>query len=220
MTEKFRVPIAISGYGGSGKTEVGKLVAKKLGFQFLSGGHYIRALGKELGKSTDNGEFQKYREDFPEIDYKLDFKQFYDLCKGSIVLESRFGALYHPCRSTTVLHGFHEKIGVNRKHVMVPGKVFTIFLSCGEEVRHQRLYKRAQDNWKEGDPAVTFDLVKANEIKRHQSDLRLYEKRYQGLNPFDDFYSEYLIGSDIGTVDAIAETVVKKYHIHVKELGF
>ncbi len=216
MEGKFLVPIVISGLGGCGKSVSAKLVAEKLGMEVRSGGGYIRALAKEHGKNVDNGEFQKYREDHPEIDIKLDQMQFHDLCKGNMVLESRFGALYHPHRSSILLHGFHEKIGVKRKDVLLPGKVFTIFLSCDDHVRYQRLYTRASRDPRTS--GITFDQIIENEKRRHQSDLDLYKKLYN-LNPFDPFYSEYMIGVEDKSPEENANTIINKYKYHLQING-
>jgi cytidylate kinase len=216
MSTKFRPPIAISGYGGSGKSTAARLVAKKLGFELKSGGNYMRELAEKMGLNPSNGEFQKYRETHPEIDYKLDSMQFEALRKGGIVLESRFGVLYHPHSSSIVLNGFHEKIGVNPKHILPPGHVFTIYLSCDTNVRYQRLYKRISEDPKTA--GITFEQVVRDEEKRQSSDYELYEKSY-GLNPFDSFYSEYHIAVEDLSPEENAEKIVRKYQKHIELKG-
>ena len=67
----FRVPIlAISGPHGAGKSTVAKLVAKKLGYQYISAGDMFRTIAKEQGKTLE--EFSKLAETNEEIDKRID----------------------------------------------------------------------------------------------------------------------------------------------------
>lgn len=62
--------ITISGYPGSGKTTVGKMLAKKLGGPYYSIGGIRRAMAKEKGMTLE--EFNRYGETHPNTDREVD----------------------------------------------------------------------------------------------------------------------------------------------------
>jgi predicted cytidylate kinase len=83
--------ITISGYAGTGKSSVGKALAEKLNYQFLSVGNFAREFAeKEFNMSIN--EFQEKCEDEPQLDDLVNYK-FRDLCNGSenIVADFRLG---------------------------------------------------------------------------------------------------------------------------------
>jgi radical S-adenosyl methionine domain-containing protein 2 len=86
--------ITISGYAGTGKSTVGKMLADRLGYGFLSVGNFAREFAeKEFGMGIN--EFQtKCRED-PALDDFVNLK-FRDLCngEGKIVADFRLGFLF------------------------------------------------------------------------------------------------------------------------------
>lgn len=63
--------ISLSGLAGSGKTTIGKLLAKKTDFEFISMGNYSRKLAEEK-YSMDINEFQNFCAQNPQIDELLD----------------------------------------------------------------------------------------------------------------------------------------------------
>lgn len=80
--------ITISGPIGSGKSTVGKILARKLGYGFFSGGYFFRKQAKDQGMTVE--EFNLYAEGHPEIDRKQD-EMIVDFLSGrdNIVVESR-----------------------------------------------------------------------------------------------------------------------------------
>jgi len=64
--------ITISGLHGTGKSTVGKLIAKALGLNYYSTGQAFRDLAIEKNMTLE--EFTKYVENHPEIDKELDNK--------------------------------------------------------------------------------------------------------------------------------------------------
>jgi len=83
--------IAISGTPGSGKTTVGKLLAKKLGLDFVSTGLIFRQMADE--RNMDLESFSKLAETDPAPDKELDSRQVKLAKKGNVVLEGRLSGL-------------------------------------------------------------------------------------------------------------------------------
>ncbi|WP_370214959.1 viperin family antiviral radical SAM protein [Mesoflavibacter profundi] len=82
--------ITLSGFAGTGKSTVGKLIQEKLNYQFLSIGNYTRSYAKEKYQMSIN-EFQKLCHSKPEIDYKID-RDFLKLCNQDyLVIDYRLG---------------------------------------------------------------------------------------------------------------------------------
>jgi predicted cytidylate kinase len=83
--------ITLSGNAGSGKSTVGKLIAQKLGYEFVSVGDFSRKYAeKEFGLSIN--EFQGKCKQLPELDDLID-KKFKEHCNkhDSIVADYRLG---------------------------------------------------------------------------------------------------------------------------------
>ena len=78
--------ITLSGLAGSGKSTIGKLLAKKMGWQFISIGNYSRGYAKEKFNLGIN-EFQAYCKEHPEEDQMIDkhFASKINSSKGTIV---------------------------------------------------------------------------------------------------------------------------------------
>lgn len=83
--------ITISGYAGTGKSTVGKMLADRLGCRFLSVGNFARELAEnEFGMSIN--EFQAKCKNEPDLDDFVNHK-FRDICnsEGNIVADFRLG---------------------------------------------------------------------------------------------------------------------------------
>ncbi len=83
--------ITLSGFAGSGKSTVGKLIEDQLKFEFISVGNYSRAFAKQKHGMTIN-QFQKHCISHPELDNLIDDK-FKTECnsKDNIVIDYRLG---------------------------------------------------------------------------------------------------------------------------------
>lgn len=88
--KKFPSKITISGCVGSGKTTVGKILASKLGYDFISIGNKTRQYAESRGMSIS--VFQERCLTNPETDREID-KQFSVECNGTenIVIDYRLG---------------------------------------------------------------------------------------------------------------------------------
>jgi predicted cytidylate kinase len=83
--------ITLSGFAGTGKSTVGKIIEKELGFKFISVGNYTRDFAeKEFGLNIN--EFQEKCKNEPELDKLIDEK-FKAECnsKSKLVIDYRLG---------------------------------------------------------------------------------------------------------------------------------
>lgn len=82
--------ITIAGDLASGKGTVAKILAKELGFEIYSNGHYFRELAKQNGMSVT--EFNEYVESHPEIDQKIEksAKEYTDI-HDNLIIDARLG---------------------------------------------------------------------------------------------------------------------------------
>lgn len=83
--------ITLSGFAGSGKSTIGKIIGEQLNFEFISVGNYSRAFAKrEFGLSIN--QFQEKRKEIPNIDKVID-EQFKKECnsKNNIIVDYRLG---------------------------------------------------------------------------------------------------------------------------------
>ena len=79
--------LTISGLHGTGKSTIGKLIAKALNIKYYSTGQAFRDLAKQMNMSLE--EFTKFVEEHPEIDNKLDEKVIQVAKEGNIIVDSQ-----------------------------------------------------------------------------------------------------------------------------------
>ena len=85
--------ITISGFHGTGKSTIGKLLAKKLNLNYYSTGYAFRDLAEEMNMTLE--EFTIYTEKHPEIDEKLDEKVIkIGKMQDNIVIESLLSSYF------------------------------------------------------------------------------------------------------------------------------
>ncbi|MFX1327375.1 MAG: (d)CMP kinase [Promethearchaeota archaeon] len=116
--------ITISGLHGSGKSTIGKLIAKKLKIQYYSTGEIFRDLANEMNMTLE--EFTDYVEKNPKIDQKLDNKLIEISQKGNIIIDSQ-------------LSGYILKSIAD----------FKILLTCPLEIRVKRMAERDNISYEE-----------------------------------------------------------------------
>ncbi|MFW9770677.1 MAG: (d)CMP kinase [Candidatus Thorarchaeota archaeon] len=148
--------ITISGLHGTGKSTIGKLIAKALGLTFYSTGEAFRELAHE--KKMTLKEFTEYAENNPDIDLELDNKVIEIAKKGNIIVDSQ-------------LSGFLlENIAD-----------FRIHLVCPIDVRVNRMGFRDQTPYKEKLKETT--LRERSEAIRFK---KLYNIDITDLNKIDE----------------------------------
>ncbi len=79
--------ISVSGLHGTGKSEIAKLIADRLGILYYSTGQMFRDLAKEKNMTLE--EYTNYVEHHPDIDKELDNKVVNIAKKGNIIIDSQ-----------------------------------------------------------------------------------------------------------------------------------
>ncbi len=116
--------LTISGLHGTGKSTIGKLIAKNLRIRYYSTGQAFRDLAQEMNMTLE--EFTEYVEKNPEIDEKLDEKIIEIAQKGNIIIDSQ-------------LSGYILKSIAD----------FKILLLCPLEIRVKRMAERDSTPYEE-----------------------------------------------------------------------
>ncbi|MBY9018430.1 MAG: AAA family ATPase [Candidatus Lokiarchaeota archaeon] len=116
--------ITISGLHGTGKSTVGKLVAKALGLDYYSTGQAFRDLAKEMEMNLQ--EFSRYVEEHPNIDKQLDEKIIKIAEKNNILIDSQLSG-----------------------HILRNVADFKIHLTCSLETRVRRITDRDQSSYEQ-----------------------------------------------------------------------
>ena len=116
--------LTISGFHGTGKSIVGKLIAKKLGIRYYSTGQTFRDLAKEMNLTLE--EFTEYVENNPDIDKRLDDKIIDIANKGNVIIDSQLSA-----------------------YILKSIADFNILLTCPLEVRVKRIAGRDNASYNE-----------------------------------------------------------------------
>ena len=104
--------IILSGNAGSGKSTVGKMLAERLGVNFLSVGDICRE--KAISMGMDINQFQEYLKSYPNFDIEMDgYIAEYARKQTNYVLDYRLGFHFVP-ESFKVLLQVSEKTALHR----------------------------------------------------------------------------------------------------------
>ncbi len=149
--------ITISGPIGSGKSTVGKILAKHIGYNFFSGGYFFREQARAHGMTIE--EFNVYAETHPEIDKKQDdmivrFLKTHD----NVVVEARLAGWM--CQRNDI-------------------DAFKVFLTASLETRVSRISRR------EGDMSDLMELLKVREESEFKRYMEFYSIDYQSTDIYD-----------------------------------
>jgi cytidylate kinase len=95
MNAKPSHQVAIFGWAGTGKTSSGKLIAKELGFEFISTGNIFRNMAIKRGVTSQ--ELEALAEADDSIDHEIDdFIMELGRTRSHILVESRLAHFFMP----------------------------------------------------------------------------------------------------------------------------
>ena len=172
--------LIINGNLGAGKTVVGKIIAEKISFTFLSSGNFFREEAATRGITFD--ELHSLMIADPSIDTKLDerLKNFLSSSKG-YVIDSRMAAFFEP-------------------------RAFKVFLSVNPLVGAERIFDDTQKNPLRHSEASakTVSEVLAFNIRRAESEKIRYEELY-GFNHLDTSLYDIVLDTTHTTPEDLAK---------------
>jgi radical S-adenosyl methionine domain-containing protein 2 len=172
--------ISISGLAGSGKSTVGKLLAKRLNYNFESIGNYSRDLAlREFGMTIN--EFQEYCKAHPEMDKKID-DYFIQNCslKSNLIIDYRLA-----------FHFLND--------------CFHVFLTVSDEVAAYRI-QQANDRTseKEGNADIAMMIKKRNATMRDRFS-QIYNADFADQKNY-----HLVLNTDKLTPDELVERIIEK----------
>jgi cytidylate kinase len=151
--------VTISGPIGSGKSTVGKILAKRMDLQFFSGGTLFREQARNHGMTVE--EFNLFSETHTEVDLDLDRMQLeYIRSHNDVVFESRLAGWL--CMKNGI-------------------EAFKIFLDASENVRFSRVRNRESSLHEED----LLSLMRKRDQSERKRYLALYEMDYSDRSLYD-----------------------------------
>lgn len=184
-----KIVICISGFAATGKSTLGRKLARAFGLKYVSGGDGLKLLAKERGYKpsgkawweTEGGlKFLEERMRNPDFDKLVDQKLLEYAEKGNVVIDSWIIPWLYP-------HGFN------------------IWLKASEDVRIRRLVKRSKIN-----PEIARQILK----KRDEDSAEIYRRLY-GVEIGRDYTPFHLVldtsNLNITGVYRIVTQAVKEY---------
>ncbi|MEM0079347.1 MAG: cytidylate kinase family protein [Nitrososphaerota archaeon] len=185
---KRKIVICISGFAATGKSTLGRKLAKKFKLKYVSGGDALKILAKKKGykiggrdwwESSEGIKFLEERKANPEFDKLVDQELLKYAQAGNAVIDS------------WILPWLYEG-------------GFKIWLKASEEVRAKRLMKRSRISLEEA-----YKILK----KRDEESAEIYRKLY-GVEIGKDYSPFHLI---LDTDRLNAESVYRIVSQAVKE---
>ena len=184
--------ITLSGFPGSGKSTVKKILADKLGYKTFSTGGYVRDMAYEAKLTL--AEFQKIMDKDDSIDHKVDEK-------------------------LKEINNGEEKyiVDAHLAFRFVPNG-FNIFLTVSPEGAAKRIFNDAQSESriKSGEVMESVNDAKKKIEERIQSNVERYGKLYD-INPYDEGQCEFVVDTEKMSAEEVAATIVEVYEKWLKE---
>ena len=158
--------ITISGKPGSGKSTVGKAVAKELGYKHYSTGDFMRELAVKKGISLN--ELSKLAEKSDEVDTLLDDRQTKLSDEDNFVLDARLG--FHFVKDS---YKIFLKVSIDEAVKRITGRENnsnarqeTIERLNSERKRYKELYNINYEDESHYDLVIDTDNHNADEVIR------------------------------------------------------
>ncbi len=213
-TKKVNV-IAIDGPSGAGKSTVSKILANKLGYEYISTGAMYRLVGlisDEMGIFNNN---EKVKELCENIGEKIFFKNGRIYYKGEDytekIYENRVSMLASEISKRKVVRSYlgklQREIGLKQPSILegrdigtviFPDAKYKFFLDASPEKRAERRYKEL----KEKGENVDYEKILEEIIKRDKNDS---ERELAPLKKADD--AIYIDTSEM-TIDEVIDTII------------
>jgi predicted cytidylate kinase len=172
--------ISLSGLAGSGKTSIGKMLANKLGYEFISIGNYSRKFAENKDMSIN--EFQDFCEKNPDIDSYLD-KTFSNMLntKDNLIIDYRLA------------HKFIDNC-------------FNVFLEVSEHEAAKRLLlaNRASEFSGQNVLEIQNTMNIRNNAMRTRF-IELYETDFTDKKIYD-----LVVNTNNTTIEVITDIIIKK----------
>jgi len=171
--------ITISGQAGSGKSSVGEILAKKLGYEYLSIGDMRREMARK--RSMTISEFNKLGESEDFTDKEVD------------EFQSELGKK-------------QDKVIVNGRtsYYFIPKSV-KICLIADPEKRAKRVFG---DKGRQNEIFDGLDDAKKKIIDRDKSDVMRYKKIY-GINVSDEKNYDYIVDTSDITAEQVVDKIIE-----------
>lgn len=214
MKEVFR--IAIDGPSGAGKSTIAKLVAKKLGIDYIDTGAMYRAVGYKMNRESVPFE------ECDELKAMLDATDI-DFVSGDIILDgqivntlirtSEVSQMASKCSALPMVREKLVEIQRNmgsRKSVIMDGRdigtnvlkdaEYKFFLTASAEERAERRHKELIEKGEE----ITFEEVLRDIQARDHNDMT------RALNPLKKADDALEVDSTGMNIDQVTEAILKE----------
>jgi cytidylate kinase len=180
--------ITITGTPGSGKTTIGKALAKRLGLEFFSTGMFRREAAKKRGMTLE--EYNILGETDPSTDHDADeYQKKLGMEKDNIIIEGKIA--------------FH----------FIPHSI-KLFITASEDVRASRIFN--DKNWRNQEKPKNVEEQKRLNAERVAVDNFRY-KKYYGIDYANEKHYDFILDttdeSDVEkNVDRVMEFLNSKKH--------
>ena len=175
--------ISISGLAGSGKSSVGKLLAQKLNYEFVSIGNYSRHLALEKF-DMNISQFQDYCRSNPEMDKKID-EYFINNCKSKSNLIIDYRLAFHFLNNC-----------------------FHIFLNVSENTAIKRIIQ-SNDRGLELDGSRDIH----QQIKTRNEKMRLRFEEIYNVDFTNHKNYQFVVNTDELSLEEVVELIYKKMEL-------
>ena len=175
--------ISLSGLAGSGKSSVGKLLAKKLNYEFVSVGNYSRQLAVDKFGMSIN-QFQDYCKNNPEMDKKIDQYFNYNCeSKSNLIIDYRLA-----------FHFLND--------------CFHVFLTVSDDIAIKRI---TQSNDRELELNGSSDIHQ--QIKTRNENMRLRFEEIYNVDFTNHKNYKLIINTDNRSLEEVAQLIYKNFEL-------
>ncbi|MCK5107263.1 MAG: AAA family ATPase [Nanoarchaeota archaeon] len=174
--------ISITGDQGSGKSTVGKLLAKKLNFNYYYTGGYMRKMAENYDMTFE--EFAKYAITHKEIDLELDeWQSQIGKKEDNLIMDGHIA--WH----------------------FIPSSI-KVFLKCNEEIAAKRIFNDKSSNRKKETKVANIN-EKKEQIRMRRGSEKIRYNRFYNIEIYDMDNYNIIIDTSNMSADETVERIVK-----------